>query len=389
MPRTRTLLSLALVVCTAATGVWWLSRPEPISVVLATVNRGRVESTAANTRAGTVKACRRSYLAPAIGGQIAQMLVEEAQRVKTGQVLLSIWNEDLKAQLLLAESELKAAAARAEEACLMAEVAEREANRLRRLSVKKAVSAEQLDQAVTEAKAREAGCRASRAAAEVSRAQTQVAQAALDRTILRAPFDGVVARVNGELGEYITPSPPGIPTLPAVDLIDTTCLYVEAPIDEVDAPAIRTEMPACVSLDAFPERICSGRVRRVAPYVLDLEKQARTVEVEVELTKPGEIPNLLPGYSADIEVVLAARDDVLRVPTEAVLEGHRVLLYQPDSGQIAERRIEPGLSNWSHTEVRSGLEEGERIVLSVDRQGVAPGVRVVPEAESPTETAGP
>ena len=74
--------------------------------------------------------------------------------------------------------------------------------------------------------------------------------------MLTAPFDGVVAEVNAELGEYVTPSPPGIPTPPAVDLIDDRCLYVTAPIDEVDAPEIRTGMPAPFSRQ---ESTTSGR----------------------------------------------------------------------------------------------------------------------------------
>ena len=77
------------------------------------------------------------------------------------------------------------------------------------------------------------------------------ARAALDKTRLTAPFGGTVAEINGELGEFVTPSPIGVPTPPAVDLIDTTSLYVSAPIDEVDAPDIRADMAAHISLDAF------------------------------------------------------------------------------------------------------------------------------------------
>jgi HlyD family secretion protein len=214
----------------------------------------------------------------------------------------------------------------------------------------------------------------------VSRASTAAARADLARTVLTAPFDGVVAEVNAELGEFVTPSPPGIPTPPAVDLIDHRCLYVTAPIDEVDAPAIRTGMPACVSLDAFPERRCDANVRRIAPYVLDVEKQARTVEVEVEFAGEADSAGLLPGYTADVEIVLERRDNVLRVPTETVLEDSRVLVYRDLDGTLESRRFESGISNWRYTEVSSGLEEGERVVVSVDREGVEAGADVTPES---------
>ncbi len=360
---------------------------EAVSVVLAPVERGRVEASVANTRAGTVMACRRSKIAPAIGGQVAGLSVREGDRVSENQILMVIWNRDLEARLKLAASEELAAKARVQEVCLVADVADREARRQQKLSAQNLVSEEQVDRATTESKAKCAACEAANAKVDVSRARVEAAQAALDQTILRAPFNGVVAEVNAELGEFVTPSPPGIPTLPAVDLIDASCLYVSAPIDEVDAPQIRIGMPACVTLDAFPKPRCKAKVRRIAPYVLDREKQARTVEIEVELTDPIDREGLLPGYSADVEIVLERRESVLRIPTEAVLEGNQVLVYRPADGILELRTFKPGISNWRYTEIASELDQGERVVVSVGREGVAAGARVTPE-ESPAGSAG-
>ena len=195
------------------------------------------------------------------------------------------------------------------------------------------------------------------------------------RTLVVAPFDGTVAEVNAELGEFVTPSPPGIPTLPPIDLLDVSCLTVSAPIDEVDAASIRAGMSACVSLDAFPDKRCSGIVTRVAPYVLEKEKQARTVEVEVTLKDPKDLAELLPGYSADIEVQLSQKSDVLRVPAEAILENNRVLLIDDDN-VLHEQSFQPGLSNWTFTEVLSGLKEGDRVVLSIGKEGVVKGAQI-------------
>jgi HlyD family secretion protein len=377
----RRLLVLLVLGAGVAAGLHYLTRPEPISVRLRAVERGTVQATVSNTRAGTVMACRRARLAPATGGQVARLPVREGGRVKAGDLLLAIWNEDLEARVRLAESEALAAAARAEEACVLGEVARREADRQSQLAQRRVVSEDVVDRATGEAQAKEAGCRASRAAAQVSRDRVRVAEAERERTLLRAPFDGVVAEVNGELGEFITPSPPGIPTLPAVDLIDDRCLYVSAPIDEVDAPEVQLGMPVCVTLDAFSGRRCSGRVRRIAPYVLDREKQARTVEVEVDLAQAEDRAGLLPGYSADVEIVRETRADVLRIPTEALIEGARVLVYLPQRGTLESRTVQAGLSNWEYTEVRADLEDGERVVTSVGREGVRDGARVVPEED--------
>ena len=109
--------------------------------------------------------------------------------------------------------------------------------------------------------------------------------------------------------------------------------------------AIETGMPACVSLDAFPAPRCNSKVRRIAPYVLDREKQARTVEIEVEFNDAADHQGLLPGYSADVEVVLERRDGVLRVPTEAVLEDSHVLVYGSGDGILERRQFKAGISN--------------------------------------------
>jgi HlyD family secretion protein len=378
-------LSRVLIVAAIAAGVagavWYVSRPKPVSVVLASADRGAVERTVANTRAATVTACRRSKLAPLSGGQIAKLRVHEGERVKRGQILLELWNDNLVAQERVAQDQLKASRLRAEQACLSADLARRDADRARQLKDQGFISIERVDQAESEAQTRAVACRAAQADVEQAGARVTAVQADLSRTYLRAPFAGVVAKITGELGEMTIPSPPGIPTPPAVDLIDDSCLYVTAPIDEVDAPAIRLKMPARISVDAFPDRKFKGHVRRIAPYVLDIEKQARTVDVEVEFSDPKETEVLLVGYSADVEIVLDTRTDTLRVPTAAIQEGNRVLVFVPASGILEQRTITTGLANWQYTEVTSGLQAGERVVLSLERAGVKAGVKATPEEQ--------
>lgn len=361
--------------------IWYATRPEPIPVAVAEVTTGPVEASVANSRAGTVKACLRARLVPPSGGQVARLTVSKGERVGAGQILMELWNTDLRARQDLARSELLAAESTAEQTCINADQARREADRLRPLRADRLISEEQLDAAETTARARQAACRAARAQIEVARARLEVATAELDRTILRAPFPGVVAELTGEVGEYVTPSPPGIPTPPAVDLIDYSCVLVSAPMDEVDAPAVRVDLPARVTLDAFRDQVFEGRVRRIAPYVLDQEKQARTVEVEVTLEDPSLAQVLLPGYSADIEVVLERRESALRVPTEALLEGNRVLVL--GAGVLVERSVVTGLGNWRWTEVLEGLSAGDRVVVSVDRPGVAAGATARAEEARP------
>lgn len=381
MPVSRSTRNIAIVgvlLALAGLAAFQLTRPSPLKVLTAPVTRGTVAATVANTRAGTVEACQRAKLAPAIGGQIARLPVHEGDAVRKEQVLLELWNEDLRAHLDLQQRDRVAARARVEEACALAAVADQEARRARRLREQQLLAEEQAERAIGEATARAAACTAAREGARVADARVDVARANLDRTILRAPFDGVVAEINGEIGEFVTPSPIGIPTPPTVDVVDNSCLYISAPIDEVDAPAVRAGQRALISLDAYPGRKFPGFVRRVAPYVLDVEKQARTVTIEAEIENP-QASNLLPGYSADVEIVLDVRENVLRMPTQALIQGRRVLVLDEAAGVLRERKVESGVANWEFTEVTAGLAEGELVVLSVDREGVADGVAAVRE----------
>ncbi len=357
-------------------GLFWATRPKPITVVVKEVAEGKVEATLANTRAGTVEACQRTKLSTIIGGRIEYLGVKEGDKVKKGQLLLKLWNDDQQANAALAQAQIALSAKRVDEACITASNAEREAKRQTELREKGFVSTSKEESARTEAEVRRAACNTAKADVAQAEAKFKATRVEQGRVALYAPFDGTVAKIVGELGEYSTPSPPGVPTPPAIDLIDDSCLYVKAPMDEVDAPKIQVGQPVRITLDALPGKTLPGKVRRVAPYVSAVEKQARTVDIEVDFDQPGETGKLLVGYSADVEIVLAGRAQVLRIPTAAIQEGGRVLLYNADSGKLEERSIKAGLSNWEYTEVVAGLQAGERIVTSLDKEGVKLGAKV-------------
>ncbi len=373
-------LALAVVLLIVA-AVWWFGRPKPIAVVLKEVDLGRVESTIANTRAGTVEACLRTRLATTLGGRIEVLAVKEGDHVKKGQLLIKLWNDDQQAQTSLAESQVDSARKHVAEICTLAANAESEARRQSELRGRGFVSIAKEEAARADAEARHAACDAVKADVVQSQMRVKATRVEQGRTVLYAPFAGTVAKIVGEVGEYSTPSPPGVPTPPAIDLIDDSCLYVSAPMDEVDAPKIRAGQPVRISLDALPKQSFPGTVKRIAPYVSAVEKQARTVDVEANFDDPKQPGKLLVGYSADIEVILAVRNDVVRVPTSALLEGGRVLVAGPE-GKLEERKVKTGLANWEYTEVLDGLTAGERVVTSLERAGVKAGAAYAVEEKT-------
>ena len=376
----RGLLALLLLALAGAL-VAWLDRPKPVAVLSDSVGRGTVEASVANTRAGSVEACLRTRLSTIAGGRIEVLAVKEGDRVRKGQLLMRLWNDDQQADKALAQAQMDTARKRVTEACTLADLARRELQRDEQLHQQGFISEGALDNVRTQADARIAACATARSDVGAAQARVKVAETAGQRSVLVAPFDGTVAEIVGEVGEDSTPSPPGVAMPPAIDLIDDSCLYVNAPMDEVDAPKIQVGQPVRITLDALPGRSFAGKVRRVAPYVTAVEKQARTVEIEVDFVDPQAAGRLLVGYSADVEVILDVRDNVLRVPSSALLRGDRVLLLQ--DGRLVERPVKTGLANWEHTEITQGLQGGERIVTSLDRAGVVAGAAAVEDTAPP------
>lgn len=374
MKTLRRLLTALLVLALLWAAGWWFTRPKPIEVVVHEVGRGLVEATLSNTRAGEIEACQRTRMATIVGGRIEWLGVKEGDRVEAGQVLMRLWHADLEARLAINRAQLTTARQRVREACTVADNAEREAARQAQLVKRGFVSASAEERARTEARARRAACDTARADVATVEAQLAATETDRQRLVLVAPFAGTVASISGELGEISIPSPPGVPTPPAIDLIDDSCLYVKAPMDEIDAPKIRPGLPVRITLEAMAGTVFEGKVKRVAPYITAVEKQARTVEVDVDFVRPDEARGMLVGYSADVEIVLDSRAEVLRIPTAALREGGRVLVVDGDT--LVERSLETGVANWEFTEVLSGLVEGERVVTSLERQGVIAGARV-------------
>lgn len=345
------------VVAVAALAWWW--RPQPTPIRLAEVGRGDVLVTVVNTRAGTIKSCQRAGLSLPGGGVVEQIAVKAGERVAQGDLLLTLWSDDIYADLARARAQQALGKTQREERCSEAAYYEREANRLATLLAKNLTSRTLAEQAQNLADTRRYVCQASRQQERVDEAQVAQVEARLSERRLLAPFAGVVAEVNSKLGEYMTPSPPGVAMPPVIDLIDDRCLYVSAPIDEVDAARLKVGQSARVLLDAMPGRDFAARVTRIAPYVKELEKQARTVEVEAALTAlPTDVP-LLIGYSADLEVEVTRATDVLRVAASSRADDGSVLRLEGDTLV----RVVPrwGVENWNWIEVAEGLAAGDRL----------------------------
>ncbi len=347
-------------------------RPRPIEVEVATVGRGTVEDAVTNSQAGTVKARLRARVGAERAGRVAAIPHREGSRVRAGEPLLLLDESTARTQLEVVGRDLEAAHAAAGAAGAAATLARQQHERTASLFKSSLVSQGEMDLAKSRLESAEAELEGAEAREKRARSAVRLGQDELDHLRVLAPFDGVVSQRMVEVGE------PVVPGQPVLEVVSLDRLYVSAPLDEIDIGRVREGLPARVTLDPYRGRVWQGAVSRVSPVVNDVREQNRTLEVEVEMRPDPTAPQPKPGTSADVEIILARRDSVLRVPTNAVIEGKRVLVIE--NGQAVSRDVKTGLKNWDWTEIVDGLGEGKTVITSLERQGVKPGARVVAAA---------
>ena len=343
-------------------------RPRPIEVEGVRATRGLVEDAVTNSQAGTVKARLRARVGAERAGRVASIERREGARVKRGELMIQLDPSTAQNQLDVAQRDVEAAAAVVEAARAAATLARQQHDRNTRLFADQLISAGEMDQSRTRLESAAADLQGAEARQQRARSALRLAQNELDHLRVLAPFDGVVGERMVEVGESV------VPGQPVLEVVSLDRLYVSAPLDEMDIGRVREGLPARVTLDPYRGRIWQGMVTLVSPVVDDTREQNRTLEVEVEMTPDPTAPTPKPGTSADVEIILDRHDGVLRVPTNAVIEGRRVLVAE--KGQAVQREVTTGLRNWDWTEVRSGVSEGAWVITSLEKQGVKNGARV-------------
>lgn len=369
----RLLVALLVLAAVAVLRVTYF-RAEPVPVTVVPVERGPVEEIVANNKAGSVAARRRATFGPAVGGPVVEVLVREGARVARGTPLLRLDPATARHELEMREQAARTAAANTEQTCAAALLAGREVGRVDMLRQDGLVSLQAIDLAQNRHETAVAACEASLAAEASARTAIRLARDALARTTLVAPFAGVVSRVDVERGEWLTPAPAGMVLPGVIELIDTSSIYVRAPLDETDVARVRVGLPVRITLDAFPGRSFPGKLTFVSPYVSDAQQQNRTFDVDAEFDDTGFARSLPPGTSADVEVILSRRDEAVRLPTSAILQGGRVLVVR--DGVLVSVPVKTGLVNWEFSEIAGGVGPGEEVVVSLDRVEVREGARV-------------
>ena len=291
------------------------------------------------TATGYLVANKQSKITPKISGKVVRLNFDVGAKVHEGDVLAILESSNLQAQL--------------DEAAATMNEAQREYTRQSALWKQGVTSRSLLDNADAQLKA----------------ARARVEQVRINKgdMVIRAPFSGIIATKNTEVGEVISSVALGqvAGTLPAgaiCTLVDLNTLEVEADVNESSIGQIREGQPAEVSVDAFPAKKWKGVVRQIIPTA---DRAKATVKVKVRILDPGE--RLLPEMSATASFLQAERSaqelgeqPKIWIPQNAIANG-RVAVVRADH-RVELRAVSAGTVRDGRVEVTNGLREGERIV---------------------------
>jgi len=337
-----------------------LSGKKPVSVKAIELKPGELRVIVNATTTSTVKSETEVTLSAQRTGRVVKLPVKEGDLVRAGALI---------AQLDLAEESVQTANVLLQSKATYEE-AGKNLKRVEDLFQKGMVAQQDLD--------------ASRRAYEIAQSQYQAATADAvvkkDYSVIRAPFDGVIAKKTAEVGEILMPGKE------IATIVNPDKIYVLATIDEVDVGRLKIGQPVAITVDAFPGEKFEASIRRISPIVSGGKLETRTADVWVYFKKKDA--RIKPGMSSDIEILITTLQGVLSVPSQAVIEREgRKQAYvaigsglKPGAKTAAKlKAVEIGITNWSYTEVTKGLSAGEFVITTPEATGLKDEAKVVLE----------
>lgn len=352
---------------------------------------------------GTVVPVKSVNISPKNSGRIAELFVEQGDRVQQGEKLARMENEDYEAQLSQARANLNEVQARLEEAQAGTpqeveqaqaqvasaqsrfELAQQRRERYQSLLEKGAISQDRFDEVLSEYLSAQANLEQARrsleqtrntnrpeinrlqAAVESAQAQYQEAQVQFQDTIIKAPFAGIITQKYATEGAFVTPTTSASSTASATStsiLAIAEGLEVLAKVPEVDVGRIEVGQPAKIVADAYQGEVFRGEVKRVAPEAV-VEQNVTSFEVLVTLFTGQS--KLRSGMNVDATFLGKQLQDALTVPTVAVVtqEGKTGVMVPGEDNQPQFQPVTLGLTISERTQILQGLESGERVFIDL------------------------
>lgn len=361
------IIAVIVVVAVVIIGLQRSRQPGIPDVRIVDVQKGTI--TKAVVATGDIRPLAVAEVKSKIGGVVRRFYVEEGNNVTKGQNLAEIVPTATPEELVYAREGVKTAR-------LQRERAQRKLTRLEDLAVKDLVSDEEIEEAETdlsiyaarydaalaELQVLEQGSAGSKSAV-TQEAGSATADALMDM-IIASPISGIVLSRNVDEGSSVIAMSSAYGGTSLMTLADVSSMHFEGDVDESDIAKIHEQMPAKIFVDAYPDTVFDGLLTRIAPQGIE---QDGVVNFRVEAELVDEAGLLKTGMSADVQLVIAERSDVLTLPEGAIIyEGDSTFVEKTGLGTEAGKQrvtVEVGLSDGIRTEIISGLNEGDRVVM--------------------------
>ncbi len=366
-----------LILILLALYLWGPLRPAQ-EVTVAVVSRlYPAQAYTALNASGYVVAQRKAAVSSKSTGRLAFLGVEEGSRLKKGEILASLENEDLVAARNQNIAQIKEAEAGLNTAQAELVDAELQYKRYKTLVEKELVARQDFDTAVARYAKAKAGVASAQAHIKVMQAALANAQAALEYTIIRSPFDGVVTTKYAEVGEVVAPFGAAVNARAAVvTMADLQSLMVEADVAESNLDKVKLGQPCEISLDAIPDRRFAGQVHMIVPTA---DRTKATVLTKVKFLEFDD--RILPEMSAKVAFLsrpleAGERQARLALPQAAlVTRDGRSYAFLLEGPQVRLVQVTVGETMGDLMEIKGGLKDGDRVVLKPP-SGLSDGARV-------------
>ncbi|MGV3626695.1 MAG: efflux RND transporter periplasmic adaptor subunit [Betaproteobacteria bacterium] len=345
---------------------WLFARNAPVNVETTTISQAYPSQAYTLLNAtGYVVAQRKAAVASKATGRLEWLNVREGSQVKAGEVLARLESNDVTAQMQQTAASVNVARANLEQGDAELREAARALERSRDLLAKKFVSPAAHDTVLARHEKAQAAISGYKAYIAVAQANLRAAQVAVEQTLIRAPFDGVVLTKNANVGDVITPFSSALGSQAAVvTMADMATLEVEADVSEANLAKVKVGQPCEIQLDALPGQRFRGVVQRTVPTV---DRAKATVLVKIRFVDVDA--RVLPEMSAKVaflekETPEAERAARMVVQPAAVVErdGGGVVFVVKD-GKVAQVAVKSGMKIGELVEVTGKVAVGDKVVV--------------------------
>ena len=377
----------AVVLVLLALASWLLVSGRAAPVVATATVRAPATSTAGSVldASGYVAARRQATVSAKITGKVAEVLIEEGMQVDDGQVLARLDATDAEAQRALARAQLQAARSQLGEIEANLALSTRELERAQELRSRGLAPEAALDTARAQRQALAARLASAREQVDVSGRQVEMAEIAVDNTIIRAPFAGVVIAKAAQPGEMISPisAGGGFTRTGIGTIVDMDSLEIEVDVGEAYIGRVQPGMPVEATLNAYPDWKIPAEVIAIVPTA---DRGKATVRVRIAILERD--PRIVPNMGVRVSFLERASETAASEPAPGVLvpaaavtarEGGAVAFVvqglEEGRGTVSARALTLGRSLGSQREVTAGLAAGDTVVLDPP-EGLADGAEV-------------